>query len=319
MKQLEREALLADREAVRTILAEIPESDPLGRLSFQSRLNAIENRLAELSQSTETRGSVALMFGGPPVIGSRAIDAGFASAVVESFQELIQKRVAAEEIGRLGSRGPVPLRTEVNLAITDIVRGSVGFVLEEATPYEDIADTAVKNAIDDVARVVVSTGAENEEEFERVIEALDHRLLVALRKFFKTLDETQATLRIVESERDAQLDTKAVHRGRLRVDAIEIKDEESEQVIGELLGILPASKRFEMRLRETGETIKGIVAANVAPTYLHSIELPGETPIVGRTWRAKMRIREIRERNKPSRRLYTLLGLIELADPTKLK
>jgi len=319
MKELEREALLADREAVRTILAEIPESDPLGRLSFQSRLSAIESRLDELSRTLVTRGSVALMFGGLPVLGSRSVDAAFASAAVEHFQELVQKRVAAEELGPLGSRGPVPLRTQANLAITDMVRGSVGFVLEESTPNEDIADTVVKNAIDDIARVVVSTGAESEEEFERAVESLDQRLLVALRKFFKTLDDTQATVRIVENERDAQLDSNAIRRGRLRVDATDIRDEESEQVVGELLGILPASKRFEMRLVGTGETIHGPVAATIAPTYLHSIELPGQTPVVGRVWRAKMKIRVITERNKPPRSLYTLLGLIEPVEPRHLK
>jgi hypothetical protein len=92
---------------------------------------------------------------------------------------------------------------------------------------------------------------------------------------------------------------------------IDIRDEESEQVVGELVGILPGSRRFEMKLLATGEIIKGTVAANVAPTYLTSIETPGQTPVVGRIWRAKMRIREITERNKEPRRLYTLIGLLE--------
>lgn len=311
MKEWERQSLLADQASVRAILADIPESDPLGRVSFSSRLAEIERQLTELGAGQDTTGSIALIFGGSPVSGSRSIDAGFASDALHSFQDLVVKRVASQEFGRLSTRGPIPLRSEVNLAITDIVRGSVGFVLEETTSNLEIADTVVKSAIEDVASVVVSTASESEADFERGIELLDHRLLISLREFFKTLDEGRASLRLVENAREAQLDSNAVHRGRQRVDRIEIKDDESEQIVGELLGILPGSKRFEMKLVGTGEIIRGYVAATLAPDYLTSIESPGEAPLVGKIWRTKMQIREITERNKAPRRLYTLIGLLE--------
>lgn len=313
MKELERRALLADQATVRSLLAEIPESDPLGRLSFSARLAEIDRRLSELDATRSTIGSVALMFSGGPVRGSRAIDADFAGNALRSFKDLIAKQVASDEFGKLGSRGP--LRSEVRLGVTDIVRGSLGFVLEESAENEEIADTAVKMAIDEVSSMVISTGSESEADFERAVELLDNRTLISLREFFKTLDDTGATVRIVEENHDAVLDAKSVSRGRRRVDRIEINDEESEQIVGELLGILPGSKRFEMKLTVTGEVIKGSVAASVAPAYLTSIEMPGETPVVGRLWRAKMKIREITEHNKPTRKLYTLLGLLERVDP----
>jgi hypothetical protein len=310
MKALEREALLADREAVRTILAETPDSDPLGQLSFQSRLDAINTRLQELESTVETRGSVALMFSGSPVLGSRAIDATFVSAALKNFQELVRKRVAGEERGELAGFGPVPLHTQTNLAITDIVRGSMGFVLEESSHNENIADTAVKLAIDDVSQMVLSTSSENEVEFERAVENLDRRMHLALRKFFRTLDDNQASVRIVENERDMHLDVQAVHRGRMRVDAIEIKEEESEQLVGVITGILPDNHTFNMVL-ESGEHIRGAVAAAAVAAYLNSIQLPGEVPIVGRRWRVRMKIREVTEINSPPRRLYRLLGVLE--------
>jgi hypothetical protein len=43
------------------------------------------------------------------------------------------------------------------------------------------------------------------------------------------------------------------------------------------------------------------------------IESAGEA-VVGRWWRTKMKIREVRERNKPPRTLYTLIGLLEQID-----
>lgn len=310
MKELERQTLLADRSAVLDLLASIPESDPLGRMSFQSRLKDIEQQLALLDAQHVTIGSVALMFGGGPVRGSRTIDASFATRTIASFTDMVAKKVASEEIGRLGSRGKVPLRSEVNLSIADIVRGSVGFVLEESPKTDEIADTIVKSAIDEITSVIVSAASENQEAFEDAVELLDSRILVSLRDFFDVLDKENATVRIVEENRDAQLDFKAIRRARARVDMIEISEDDSESVVGELLGVLPSSRRFEMRLAGTGDVIKGTVAASLTPKYLRLIETPDQAP-VGRIWRTKMRIREIKERNRPPRKLYTLIGLLE--------
>lgn len=316
MKRLERNALLADRASVVRMLERLQTGDVLGRSSFEGRLHDIDSELTKLEERLETAGSVALMFGGRPVEGSRAIDAEFATKMIDTFHTLVSKTLALEEGGSLGRRGPVPEHAEVNLAITELVRGSMGFLLEERSRHVEIADTAVKTAIDGVTNLVASTAAESDEEFEKAVEELDPRLVVSLRAFFRTLDESGGTVRIVEDARDATLDAAAVHRGRQRIDMTEVEDTESESVVGELLGLLPDSKRFEMRLSGTDEVIKGVVAAAYASRYLEMIEAP-HGDIVGRLWRTKMRIREVRERNKPPRKLYALIGLMEQVEPPR--
>jgi hypothetical protein len=295
------------------MLARIPNGDVLGRSSFQARLSDIDAELAKIDERLETGGSVALMFGGAPVTGSRAIDAEFATKVLDDFQSLVSTRIALNELGSLGGRGPLPTRSDSTLAITELVRGSVGFLLEENTPNTQLADSAVKFAIDDVTKLVEKTATESDADFEQAVETLDSRLVVSLRNFFQTLDKHGATIRIVEDEHDAMLDATAIHRGRERMDATEIEDTESEQIVGELLGLLPDSRRFEMRLLGTDEIIKGPVAAAFAAKYLELIEGP-HGDLSGRKWRMKMKIREIRERNKPPRKLYTLIGLLEPLD-----
>lgn len=310
MKRLELEALSADRESVRTMLAAISDNDPIGRLSFEGRLASIEEEIRRLDASREATGSVALLFAGTPVFGSRSIDAEFATNIVKSFQDLVSKRISSEEFGRLGARGRIPERTASALAIKELVRGSVGFILEESTRNEHLTDTPIKKAIDEVTVVIEQASAESSEAFESTIESLDPRLLVSLREFFKALDDGGASVRIVEAERDAKLDARAVRRGRERVETTEVEDLEDEIVTGELLGLLPESRRFEMKLSANGEIIKGTVAAGLAVRWLELIELPDQK-LVGQVWRTKMRIREIRERNRPSRRLYSLQGLLK--------
>jgi hypothetical protein len=314
MKRLERDVLLADRASVARMLERLPEGDVLGRASFERRLSDIDEELEKIGDQLDTAGSVALMFGGQPVLGGRSIDAEFASKVLDQFHSLVAKKVVADEVGALGSRGRIPERSEVNLAITEIVRGSVGFLLEERNPNTELADSVVKLAIDQVTQLVAATAAASEEDFERAIDDIEPRVVVSLRDFFRTLDDHRATVRIVEEERDAVLDAVAVHRARERVDATEIEEAESESVVGELLGLLPESRKFEMRLEGSGEVIKGTVAGRYAETYLELIEGP-HGDISGQKWRARMRIREVRERNKPPRKLYTLIGLLERIEP----
>lgn len=312
MKQLDRQSLVADRGTVRRLIGQLDIADVFGQVSLASRLAEIEAQLAALEAAPEgPAGSVALMFGGEPVFGSRAINAEFATQALGAFQELVTRRVAANELGLLGGRGPLPLHGSASLAITDIIRGSVGFYLEEATSNFPLVDTVVKTAIDEVTRIIISAGAEDAVGFEEEIGDVDHRLLLSLKEFFKALDDRQATVRIVEDNRDASLDRNAVKRARERVDLTEIEEQVSDAVVGELLGVLPESRRFEMRLAVTGEIIKGVVAPEVARKYLELAE--SDAGVAGRNWRVKMRIREVRERNKPPRQLYKLLGLLELA------
>lgn len=310
MKRLDLESLSADRAAVKTMLAALSDKDPIGRLSFEGRLAVIDDEIRRIDSSHERTGSVALLFSGTPVFGSRSIDADFATTVVRSFQDLVAKRIAAEEFGRLGSRGRIPERTASALSIRELVRGSVGFILEENSQNGQITDTPIKKAIDEVTAVIEQASAENADAFASTVETLDARLLVSLREFFKTLDDGGASVRIVENDRDAKLDATAVKRARDRVETTEVEDMDDEIVTGELLGLLPDSRRFEMKLANTSELIKGTVAAGLAVRWLELIELPDQK-LVGRVWRTKMKIREIRERNRPKRRLYSLLGLLD--------
>ena len=78
-----------------------------------------------------------------------------------------------------------------------MVRGSVGFLLEEGAPNLQLTDTPVKIAIHQAAELVAKTAAEDEAAFEQAVEALDPRLVVSLRDFFRTLDDHGATIRIV--------------------------------------------------------------------------------------------------------------------------
>jgi hypothetical protein len=122
-KRLQRDALLADLAAVNALLAGMSESNPLGRMSMQARRDEIEHALAQLEEAPDTVASIALLFNGDPVSGSRSVDAEFATKALEGYREIIARKLAAQPTGGPARRSPLSERNLAKLNITDVVHG----------------------------------------------------------------------------------------------------------------------------------------------------------------------------------------------------
>lgn len=142
LKKLEVDALKADLAALTALLAARTEDDdPVGWLQLSSRKADLERELTQIEATPETRAAVALFFGGRPVLGSKGIAANFAGKAIDRYQDLLAKRYASLESGPLGDRGPVPLHPNAQMLITEVARGSFGFMLEEASEPTSLVDT----------------------------------------------------------------------------------------------------------------------------------------------------------------------------------
>lgn len=308
LRKIELDALRADLGSVGDLLRSRSEDqDPIGHYQFNERRKELEREIASLEASPETTAAVALYFGGDPVIGSRGIRADFAGKAIGHFQEMIAKRYAAVEVGVLGRRGPPALRQRTDLMLTDVMRGSVGLVLEEVEETGSLVQSKLRPIVDEVTDLVTKVASEDDAAVEQVIESLDLRLLTSLRDFFHLLDEQGATLRVVEADRDELLDHAAVRRGRVRTDAILIDEHESEGFTGKLY-LLPQHRRFELML-DSGEMIYGVVSPDYSAEHLGDLRDDVDS-VIGKRWKTRMRIREVKRPNRPPRRLFTLLGLV---------
>ncbi|WP_412024892.1 hypothetical protein [Burkholderia cepacia] len=320
LKKLKRDALVADLTSVQGLLgSRTLEDDPTGFLQYESRRQDIEDELARLADVPDTHASLAVFFGGGPVHGSYGIDADFAGGALEEVQELIKKCLATRELGQLRDRGRIPLRGNAQMLVTDVARGSFGFVLEEAGGETPLIDTVLKDVVDEVAELLGQIGSVDERDFEAASEALDSRVLVSLRKFFRRLDEGDATVRIVESDRDFLLDRASISRARSRTDAMEI-EESGQQFEGDLF-LLPDSRRFDMHTSIDGHAVavSGPVSRDVMRQLEGQPEL-GTSPIDPRDiprqpWRVLLKVRTIRERGRAPRTAYSLARLIEAIEP----
>lgn len=313
MKKLELESLQSELAGLDQLLAQRTRADdPLGWMQLSHLREDVLERIARIEGALPRTAEVAVFFGGTPVVGSRGIRADFAADALEHYQELVSKRMASSTLGPLAARGRIPMRDVSNLLVTDVVRGSFGFVLEEAGDANaPMIATALHQAVDDVSTLLNKIAAEDYALFEEAAETLDGRTLAAVRDFLRLLDDNGATLRVVEGQRDLNFDRASLHRGRERADATGIE----EQVVDKegLLFLFPDARRFELHTL-AGEVIRGSVSVDALrrPNVdVEDAQLFAAADVVGRRWRLQVRERVVRPAGDEPRSTFTLLRLLE--------
>jgi len=285
--QLLTQHLSAELSTLDQLLGTLPQEDVLGRIGLESRRREVADELAALEENPEQLASVALLFGGQPVRGSIGIESTFAADAVSTFQQLVTNIWASEE-GNVGRRGPVERQNRSQLHITSLLHGSVGFLLEEVDPQNRLMPSALKQASDRATEIVAAFTATDDEPFRRVLESVDNRVLGSTREFLTRLFRGGATLHLVEGNVDLQLAFPEVRRGYERAENANIEELE-EAVSGQLLGLIPIARRFEIR-RENGEIISGSVAPTLSESYLEHLK---EQKVVGQKCRAVVRNKRI--------------------------
>lgn len=310
-RKLKLDSLKAELNAVETLLQEaIENGDPVGELQFGQRREMLAQKINELEKNVQTTANVALYFGGKPVLGSRGITADFAGNVLEEFQDLISKLFASNEYGDLGKRGKIPMKDNTQLMITEIAKGSFGFILEELSDQYELAETSLKQIVNEVSKIIYKSSQEDESEFEQLLEKLDGRTFLSLRDFFINLDNSEATLRLVEDINEYNLGSIEIHRARIRTESAKI-DEESIEIVGTLVGFLPEHRKFELKI-EDKEVIYGTTTKEVAEEFTKLIS-KGES-IINVKWRVNCISRTISPINRKPRTAYTLLEFIARID-----
>lgn len=308
IRKLERDYAKADRAAVLGLLNRMRDSDPLTRLGLEARLAELNTQIeAQDLEPEETNASAALFFGGRPVIGSRGIEAEFATGAVATFQDLVSK-VLAKNTSGLGVKGPIANKSAASMHITNIVRGSFGFLLEEVQDQAQLIDTSLKNAVEEATKLLDVFGAADEERFQTTVVEVDQRILGTARDFFDLMRQHGATLRMVAGENEFQFGSEAVARGFERASGTLIEEDE-KYVQGQLAGVLPSAHQFEFRT-EGGDPLKGKIDPNWTATDL----VTWNRELVGVEATARLAVKRVLRHGKLARESYVLKAIATLTD-----
>jgi hypothetical protein len=295
--KLHRDALKSDIESAKAILHELGARDPLGTMTFNRRLAALNEELSNLEGEAKNFANVALVFDGGPVRGSSAIDANFAGQALQEYQELITKHVARSTHSETnsGSKTAKAVACHTSMNVTALVHGSFGFILEEDDSKQtDMFESATRTAVHAVTDLLRDVIASDGQIFQNKLPDLDVKVFQSLRRFIGTLHKAEASLKLAEDERELKLSTSDVLKAYDRVSQVDVT-EVDDTFVGKLLGLVPIARRFEFRNDEDEEIVSGKVALNLSADYLERIEREG--PIEGKRWRALVRTKTISQTN----------------------
>lgn len=304
LRKLERDFARADMAAVLGLLAQLGDDDVMARFGLEARLEELRQTVTRLDEiEDEPTASAALFFGGRPVIGAHGIESEFAGSAVTRFQDIVAK-VLAHETGGLGQRGIVPNKSASTLHITNIVRGSFGFLFEEIQPQQHLMATPLKTAVDEATRLLDAFGEPDEEQFRSAVEAIDERVLGTAREFFDLMRQSGATLRLVAGETDRSFGADAVARAAERATSTTVEDT-GDAISGQLAGVLPDAHQFEFRAADERGTIRGKVDRSLTADQLTHFN----RNLVNVDAVARVHIKRVRRSGTVVRESFTLLAL----------
>jgi hypothetical protein len=301
-RKTESDEINADLTAVESLLGAVPEGDILGLRSLTARREILVQELATLTAQAQPSAHAAVYFGGAPVVGSRGIDATFASKALANYEDFVTKIWGQRQHGNLPASGPVRDRREARLHITGIVRGSFGFELAELEGPTSFGGAPLRDAVDLATRAIIAAG-ESDDALADAVEDLDVRAFAALREFFTVLKKGGASVRVVTDDLDRSFDVSAVQAAAERTQGA-LTEEQDVPVVGEFLGVLPERRTFEFR-RDDGTVLRGRVSEEMPLADLRQLN---------RTWAtqrctAHLRVVTLTSRTR-SRQRYILRHLV---------
>ena len=259
----ERHRLLAEKTSLERMLASLPESSVIDRMSLQARKAEVEEALAAVPAPAREPAPARLTFRGKPIVGSHGMFAEFGAKAISAFADAVAA-IGASQTTALGTRGALPNRENYQLLITGTALGSFGFELEEAPKDEQLFPelSLVDHAIEQTSKILAASLGTDDELTEAITDA-DPRAVEALRGFLKTLSDQEAVCTLEFGEevfRFADVGQVRRSEGRLRKDNIH---EEKMSLPGQFLGVLPHRRTFEFQVADTQDIVTGKVGPDI--------------------------------------------------------
>ncbi|CAO3406308.1 hypothetical protein [Azospirillum largimobile] len=299
--KIRKDYIAADLANVERMLSQVSDNDILTAMSLESRRDELVEQLQSLEDLRETYASAAIFFSGSPVVGSRGIASEFAGNAISKYQDLVSKIHSLRSKGILAQRGVVAGKELSKLHITNVVRGSFGFQLEEIADQSSLVDSSLKDAVDQATEVMQSFGSEEEERYVSAAATIDERVLSTVRDFFNLMKGDNACFRLVAGNIDRSFDRNAIERAAERAQATHVSDD-NEIIIGQLSGIMTEARQFEFRTKSDRGTIRGKISGEITEEQL--IEM-------NRIWlykpvTASISVRKVLRGGRLKREIFTL-------------
>jgi hypothetical protein len=301
LRKLERDRLAAELVSVDRLLASLTADDIVTRFDLEDRREELQATIDASSGELPTAASA-------PVVASVGIEAEFGGTAVSKFQDLVAKLMVSDS--GLGQRGPVPNKSAAAMHITNVVRGSFGFLMQELQPQTQLVPSGLQVAVTGASRLIAAFSSSNEQQFQDAAADVDQRALATAGDFFGYLRQNSATFRLVAGEQDRSFTSAEIAVAAERALST-IVDEFDRDITGYLSGTLPESHAFEFK-GDDGITYSGRVNKDIPDHELVSWNIS----YLNLPLSAKLRVRRVHRNGEVVKETYALTGI---SPPTELQ
>ena len=216
---------------------------------------------------------------------------------------------AAGSAGILESSGAVPGRKEGQPVITGTTNGSFGFELELPSLRQESAgregpDLYVKEAVQKIQDLLILSTKGSDDDLSEMADDMHPRAVRKVGEFLELVRVNEARFGLDFRNRKFRISADNQLDDTIKRLAARNVHEETNEMAGIMIGILPATKRFQLNRLTDRTEIEGKIASDIRNTYELAQQYTGRE--------VTARIRSVRVGQGNPR--YTLLSLSEPRD-----
>ena len=289
------------------LLEKMPEEMTVERLGIEHALSRARGRIEGVPIPPVPQ-KVHVTFRGKPVYEESGIDANFGARAMKLFVDAVAM-AAAGSAGILESSGAVPGRKEGQPVLTGTASGSFSFELELPSLRQEVAgregpDSYVRDAVQRIQDLLILSTEGSDDDLSEVVDDMHPRAVRKVGEFLDLVRFNEARFGLDFMNRKFRITADNQLDDTIKRLADRNLHEETGEMSGIMIGILPATKRFQLNRVTDGAEIAGRIASEIRDTYELARQYTGRE--------VTARIRSVRVGQGNPR--HTLLRVSELTD-----
>jgi hypothetical protein len=258
---------------LQSMLGRIPKERIIDRKNLEYRLKEVQEKLDAIREYEKIKPlRPRLTFNGEPILSHRGGLADFLSGALRMFINATYT-VAASLIGRpLSDTGRLPDSGKNSILVVGSAVGSFGFELEiiksdnmddpSETRQMELFDIEDSSFLEESIKIIIElfkrSANDSNEAVAEIVEKIEPRAIRSIERFL-TFTIKHNAFCAVAIDKDIQFryrDIDGIIRSKQMLSPSNFK-EETRPLAGCFIGILPETRRFEFRVSDTNEVIKG--------------------------------------------------------------
>ena len=261
----EKYVLVSEIRELDAILASIPAERVIERIGFEARLKRARAALENMQFANEPEKTL-LTFRGAPVFGSHGVSADFGARASGYFADAFAAIVAGMRKS-LRDMGPIPDKTENQLAITGIATGSFGFEFELPNLSADLFSESggAEEALESLLKLFEKAAQGTDDEVTEVVHRVHPRAVKKVVDFLDYMEKRGAWCGVEFKRhffRYSNLDELRFAKERLSSDNIHHTKEKYQ---GVFQGSLPKPRTFQFQALDYDSPIIGRFDPSIDP------------------------------------------------------